>query len=274
MTVDTLLATDLDGTLLRSDGTVSERTRRAISDLTANPATEIVFVTGRPPMFLSGFAEMTGHRGTVIAANGALVLGLEDLEPDIIHAISPATVTEVISRVARATEGAEFRTMLAHPSRGFDRLISTPEDVSGEQHAEEVATRQAAGWSVAKMVALADHTEHGSDSYLDLLARQLSSLVEITHSSRNSPLVEIGPLGVDKGTTLADFARGLGLGPEQVFAVGDMPNDLPMLQWAGHPFAVENAHERVRSAEWGRLPGNDDDGVAVLIEQVLRDHHG
>ena len=82
--------------------------RRAISDLTANPATEIVFVTGRPPMFLSGFAEMTGHRGTVIAANGALVLGLEDLEPDIIHAISPATVTEVISRVARATEGAEF----------------------------------------------------------------------------------------------------------------------------------------------------------------------
>ena len=269
MTTELLLATDLDGTLLRTDGSVSDRTRTAIAEFAQLGWTEIVFVTGRPPMFLEGFAELTGHRGTVIAANGALVLGLADLMPDIIHTIPADTVREVIRRVARATDGAEFRTMLAHPTLGFERIISFADDRTGEAHAAEVAHWQAAGWLVPKMVALAAHTSHGSDSYLELLAADVGPLVEITHSSRTVPIVEMGPPGVDKGTTLAEYARTLGLAREQVVAVGDMPNDLPMLRWAGHGFAVGNAHDSVTSAIVNLLPGNDDDGVAQLIVSLI-----
>ncbi|MFI7232154.1 HAD family hydrolase [Nonomuraea angiospora] len=53
-------------------------------------------------------------------------------------------------------------------------------------------------------------------------------------------------------------------------AVGDMPNDLPMLRQAGLPAAVANAHPEVKAAARILLPSNDDDGVASLIRTILR----
>jgi hypothetical protein len=60
-----------------------------------------------------------------------------------------------------------------------------------------------------------------------------------------------------------------GIEPNEVAVVGDMPNDLPMLAWAGHSYAVANAHPSVLEAAQYRLPSNDDDAVARLIEQLL-----
>ena len=82
-------------------------------------------------------------------------------------------------------------------------------------------------------------------------------------------LVEISAAGVTKATTLARVAAEMGLGPEDVVAFGDMPNDLPMLAWAGTSYAMANAHPSVRDLADHLAPRNDDDGVAVVLADLF-----
>ncbi|MCU1587618.1 MAG: phosphatase YbhA, partial [Frankiales bacterium] len=94
-----LVASDLDGTLLRSDGTVSRRSRAAIASVESAGAT-FVMVTGRPPRWMRSIAEESGHRGLAICANGAIVY---DLHTDAVldHFLVPAAVAVEVARVLR-----------------------------------------------------------------------------------------------------------------------------------------------------------------------------
>ena len=79
----------------------------------------------------------------------------------------------------------------------------------------------------------------------------------------------MGALGVSKATTLARFAGELGVAAADVVAFGDMPNDLPMLAWAGTSYAVANAHPLVLEAVDRTTAGNDDDGVAQVLDELF-----
>ena len=75
--------------------------------------------------------------------------------------------------------------------------------------------------------------------------------------------------GVTKASTLAMLCEEQGIAADEVLALGDMPNDLPMLAWAGTSYAMANAHPSVREAADHVAPANDDDGVAQVIEALL-----
>jgi hydroxymethylpyrimidine pyrophosphatase-like HAD family hydrolase len=83
-------------------------------------------------------------------------------------------------------------------------------------------------------------------------------------------LAEITGPGVTKAAGLARWAGDLGVGPTDVWAFGDMPNDLPMLRWAGRSYAVANAHPDVLAAASHRCPANSQDGVAWALESLVR----
>lgn len=89
--------------------------------------------------------------------------------------------------------------------------------------------------------------------------------------TRSSPsaLLEISGPGVSKASTLALCCAERGISHEEVVAFGDMPNDVEMLTWAGRSYAMGNAHPDVLAAASGRTVANNDDGVAVVIEQLL-----
>jgi len=93
-------------------------------------------------------------------------------------------------------------------------------------------------------------------------------LAELTHSSRDG-LVEISASGVSKATTLELLCAERGVGAHEVVAFGDMPNDLPLLAWAGRGIAVANAHPSVLSAVTEHTASNDDDGVALVLERLI-----
>jgi hydroxymethylpyrimidine pyrophosphatase-like HAD family hydrolase len=82
-------------------------------------------------------------------------------------------------------------------------------------------------------------------------------------------LVEISGAGVSKAFALEELATERGIPPEAVVAFGDMPNDLPMLTWAGHGVAVANAHPDVLEVAHEVTASNDDDGVAIVLERIL-----
>lgn len=115
---------------------------------------------------------------------------------------------------------------------------------------------------------LARHEELDPDTLLSRAREVVGEVAEMTHSSR-SGLLEISAAGVSKATTLAVVCEERGISAAEVLAFGDMPNDLPMLAWAGRPYAMGNSHRDVLAAVPGRAPSNDDDGVAQVLEGLF-----
>jgi hydroxymethylpyrimidine pyrophosphatase-like HAD family hydrolase len=115
---------------------------------------------------------------------------------------------------------------------------------------------------------LARHEELGWQEFWTRAEEVAGDLVEITWSSA-STLLEISAHGVTKASTLALLCDDMGIAAEHVLALGDMPNDLPMLAWAGTSYAMANAHPTVRDAADHVAASNDEDGVAQVIEVLL-----
>ena len=90
--------------------------------------------------------------------------------------------------------------------------------------------------------------------------------VQITHSSLDG-LVEISAAGITKASGLAILAEKHGVAAADVVAFGDMPNDLPMLAWAGCSVAMGNAHDDVLAVADEVTSTNDEDGVAQVLER-------
>jgi hypothetical protein len=114
---------------------------------------------------------------------------------------------------------------------------------------------------------LGRHFGYACDDLLALALPGLGGLVSVTHSNAKG-LVEASALGVSKASVVAELAAGYGIGPESVIAFGDMPNDLPLLAWAGTSCAVANAHPAVLTAATHVIGSNDEDGVAAYLEQL------
>jgi len=123
--------------------------------------------------------------------------------------------------------------------------------------------------SVFKVLALLE--DGMSDDMLAVALPLCEGLLEASHSSSVSPLIEIAPLGVTKAFGLARQAERFGVDAADVVAFGDAPNDVPMLEWAGTSYAVANAHADVLAAATHHTASVSEDGVAQVLESLLAD---
>jgi Cof subfamily protein (haloacid dehalogenase superfamily) len=257
-----VVATDLDGTIVRSDGSISSRTRASLAAAERSGAM-VVIVTGRPPRWLDGIAEETGHHGLAICANGALVW---DLHTEQLVTSYPLAV-DVVRDIAEALRadlpdlGFAVETVtagFAHEPTYNPRWTLDPQTVVAEL--ETLLSEP-----VAKL--LARHEGLTADELLQRARSVIGSdIASLTHSSREG-LLEISAAGVTKASTLTTVCADHGYDAVDVVAFGDMPNDLPMLAWAGHGVAVANAHPTVLAAVDEVTASNDDDGVAEVLER-------
>jgi Cof subfamily protein (haloacid dehalogenase superfamily) len=262
-----IIATDLDGTLLRSDGTVSVRTQAALA-LAEEAGLCIVFVTGRPPRWMDTVSTVTGPHGMAICSNGAAVYDVRRKE---LVSSSPLRREDALALVkALRAELPEVGFAFEYPD-GFAHepgYAARMWDGGGPHQiapAEEILASDA-GERVFKV--LARHPALDPDEFMRRARAVAGQYAEIT---RSSPLLEISAAGISKATTLALWCAERGVAAEEVVAFGDMPNDLPMLAWAGTAYAVANAHPQVLAATGNRAAGNDEDGVAEVIERVVRE---
>ena len=100
------------------------------------------------------------------------------------------------------------------------------------------------------------------------MSSYVDGLAEATHSS-GSGLVELTALGVTKAAGLTWLCERLGVPAQDVVAFGDMPNDVPMLAWAGRAVAVANAHPAVKAVADEVTGSNDEDGVARWLDAAV-----
>jgi Cof subfamily protein (haloacid dehalogenase superfamily) len=256
-----VVATDLDGTVVRSDGTISARTRDALTRAEEAGAM-VVLVTGRPPRWMSGIADATGHHGIAICANGALVYDLHAEKVVESHPLAVATALGLVEQLRDAIPGIGFAVESVDGRFGHEPSYQ-PRWVTDDVTVGDVETLL--DGPVAKL--LGRHEEMDPDTLLAKATEVVTvELANITHSS-SSGLLEISAAGVSKATTLATLCDEHGHDASVVVAFGDMPNDLPMLAWAGHSVAVANAHPDVLAAVDEVTASNDDDGVAVVLER-------
>jgi hydroxymethylpyrimidine pyrophosphatase-like HAD family hydrolase len=261
--VPRLIATDLDGTLLRPDGSVSDRTRRALSGL-AKAGIELVFVTARPPRWVDYLADLAGAHGTVICCNGAFVYDVLRRRVIQAHGLSPATARAIAADLHAALPGVGFAAELAEGiciERGYPILHK--EDVPADGGYGSI---DAIDGPVGKLLARSLQVPNAE--FLRRVVRIVGERAEVTLSGYGG-LAEIGPLGVTKASSLVEFCAGRKISASDVWAFGDMPNDVPMLTWAGVSFAVANAHPDVVAAASRRCPSNVEDGVACVLEPLL-----
>lgn len=258
-----LIATDLDGTIVRHDGTVSHRVLAAF-EAAMDAGVRIVFVTGRPPRWMHEVAEATGHAGVGICANGAYVY---DMATEVVletFAMSAEVAGDAARRVRevlpRAAFGMETLAGFGHEPGYHPRW--SPDPLLGVGPIEELLTD-----AIAKLLVRDD--EMPGDDMLSAVEPALAGLVEVTHSNVNDSLLELSARGVTKATTLARLAAEWGVAQDEVVAFGDMPNDVEMLRWAGRGYAVGNAHPLVLEVADEHAPSIDDDGVADVVERLL-----
>jgi Cof subfamily protein (haloacid dehalogenase superfamily) len=268
-----LLATDLDGTLVRSDNTVSDGTRASLS-AAADAGFGIVLVTGRPTRWLWEIADAIGYTGIAITANGALTFDLSThtvVDSWHLSAEQLSSTTETLrEEFPQVYFGVESGDSFAHePGYAHDWQISPSQDRDGRPHLapqvaelEEILQRPA-----LKLLARIHDGE--PDVFLARATELLGDAVFVTHSAR-SALLEISAAGVTKASGLARYCGSVGIAQHEAAAVGDMPNDIPMLNWAGESFAVANAHPAVRRIAGEVLAeSNDEDAVALLLDRLL-----
>lgn len=257
-----LVATDLDGTLVHSDGSVTPRTREVLAELDRR-GVPVVFVTGRPLRWAIEVFEHVGEHGLAVVSNGALVWNVPRHTVHLQRLLEPAVAREVCRLIRAAVPGATFAV------EGFDGIGLEPGFL--ERHAVPEGSRRAPVEQLldhAAIKLLARHEEATPQEFWDAAAQAVGDRAVITWSSATA-LLEISAAGVTKASTLALVCAELGIAPADVVAFGDMPNDIPMLEWAGTSYAMANAHASVRAAADHLAPGNDEDGVATTLTRIF-----
>ncbi|MFI5624474.1 HAD family hydrolase [Nocardioides sp. NPDC051685] len=264
MSTPKLVATDLDGTLVRADGSVSDFTRDVLVKL-EEIGVPVIFVTGRPLRWTRELFDHIGSVGLAIVSNGALVWDVAADQPRLTRLIEPALTAEVATTLKDSLSGLVFAT---ESLEGWSCEPAFAPHVSGtmEPAKRVAAIEELAEEPLIKLLARsADHDD--ADELLAAAVAVVGDRVNVTHSS--FPLLEISAPGVTKASTLELVCTELGISDADVIAFGDMPNDLPMLTWAGTSYAMADAHPSVVACASHLAPGHEDDGVARVLAGVF-----
>ncbi len=217
-------------------------------------------MTARPPRALGPVASYA----TTICLNGAVVLsGGRAIE---VHPL-PDTIVRDLAH--------DLRAALPGVSLAVERPSGIAAQMEFETHLEPFGAELRAprvedllDGATGKLLVRADV----ADDQLGAEVRRVVGERGRVHDSGAVGLAEVSAADVTKATTLARWAASRGIEASQVWAFGDMPNDVEMLTWAGRGIAVANAHPRVLEIADDVCGHHDADGVAVYLEQLLTDN--
>lgn len=258
-----LIATDLDGTLLRSDHTVSERTRQALAAAGAAGALHIV-VTGRSASWTKPTLDAIGYTGLAVCSQGGQLY-----DAGAHRLLTSITLDRKLAQVALAkieTETGPLSLAVARDGLDGEVLVSPGYTLPGGDEIRAITDLDELWAEPITRLFLQHHSL--SDDELAHVAREIAGqLVDVVMAGPG--FVEVLPLGLSKATGLALAASRLGVSRHRAIAFGDMPNDISMFNWAGHGVAMADGHPALKAVADEITFGNDADGVAVVVERLF-----
>ena len=268
-----LVATDLDGTLLRRDGTVSPYTRSMIRKA-ARAGIKLVLATGRTSATAEEIGRLLGLGGPFICSNGAHVLSIAARE-DWQFIPIPADVLPGILAILRglgvrfeaAVKGAvvfEGRVSVRRPLIEMLRAR-----IRGTQRVIPVGGTEKLAGKVVKVFtgATADLVSKVTSAGEEAFPGRLRYITTTTSSGQS--ILEIQDASVNKGQALGLVAERLGLSMDETAAIGDGDNDVEMLEAAGLGVAMANASPKLTMAADRFALSCEQDGVGYFLKELL-----
>lgn len=256
-----LLVTDLDGTLLGSNGRVSTRNLACVLEL-AKTGIPTIAATARAPRSVLRISRSAGLGPLSICANGAITF---DVEKEVVlrHETIPTDQAHTIVATIRdqqptATLAGELLNEFFAEEGFFERpvpgLTYTP--------VKDFANHLSGG--MTKIIARVP--DANSETLRDDLLPLLLNYSDVTISGPD--WIEFAPHGVSKATGIRHVCELLDISPDEVAAIGDQRNDLTMLSLVGFPFTVANAHPDVLKLAMGVVPHHNQSGFSKIINHI------
>jgi HAD superfamily hydrolase (TIGR01484 family) len=259
-----LVALDVDGTLMSYDGVISPEVREAVHAVHEAGA-HVVLATGRSAISVVPVALDLGlDTGWVVASNGAVTLRTDpalDRGYEVTETIrfDPEPVLRVLRLempdALYAVEDVEtgFRVSAPFPA---DELQGEHRVVSFDELCSEPVTR-----------VVMRSPDSSPQEFHELVERV--GLHEVSYAVGWSAWLDLAPGGVSKGTALEALRRSLGVEPFSTVAIGDGNNDLEMLRWAARGVAMGHAADAVRAAADEVTGTIEDDGALAVLRSLL-----
>ena len=262
-----LLAADMDGTLLNDDYAMSQATRAAIVKW-KETGRYFVPSTGRPLCAMGGMMALFEKDMPFIVYNGAMAVMHRSKEVLFSITIAPALVPEIIKLgEERALPIAIWSQERLYANKDCEAIRSYQEAtnlsakiIKGEQEIYKLAEQ-----GVTKILWM-DHPEGVMRHQADMQAHFAGRIN--CHATRPELFEFVDP-SASKALALEKIGRLLGVSREEMVAVGDGYNDLSMLNYAGFSIAMGNAPEDIQKQCDHVTLNNNDDGVALWIEDYL-----
>lgn len=261
-----LIISDFDGTLLRTDGTISAETKSAIDGYIAAGGT-FGICTGRMTGSILPRAKDLGLKGLVASYQGSVITDIESGKL-LVDGYIPA---EHAAEICRVFEGLKLHTHVYTLDEFFvnmqDEALEMYENVckvkgnviANEPLSSFVLKR---GFKVRKVLAMVYPEE--KKRIFGIVSEALGEKFYVTYSAAS--LVEITSRQYSKGTAVRFMADYYGVPVERTIAVGDSLNDLPMLEAAGLGIAVKNADEALKNRALAFGYSNDENAIGKIIE--------
>lgn len=272
-----LIATDLDGTLLMTGSHTPHPDAVAAVHRALAAGIPVVFATGRAPVDVLGIADAVGHRWFAVCNDGAALFDLRSEVVERTHPIPAEVKQEVVARLRARHPEVRFLVDRVRPGQ-------VTQDRSGLAFEREFLAPWA--WALDGATPVADIREVLADPHIVKLSAYLDAdgADEANYASLHEPVkdlvtavriqsdrtyIDFSKHGVSKASGVAELAELHGIDQRDVFAVGDLYNDVAMLDWAGFSFAVANAHPVVHEVADLIVPSNDEGGVAHVVDAAM-----
>ncbi len=261
------LALDLDGTLLTSRETVSQRNARALA-AARDAGLQIILASARWYQLAERIAREVHAAQPVVACSGAQVRRLDDGR-DLMDVRLPAGFVRELYAIC--DEERCIATM-AGDDDVVVKLDGTPDPSLAPKEMRFTSSLEREG-PASPRIALIQGSKVSARIEGELAPRWRDRVhFMVSMSSYGKPMQTLTALGADKGIALTVACEDLGLRPEDVVAFGDSENDVEMFRVAGASVAMGQADDRVRAAATFVSAPCDEDGVAVAIEHLMQ--HG
>lgn len=267
MTDRHLIALDLDGTLLKNDKTISEKTKGVIKK--ARDDGHIVMIaTGRPYRASEMYYRELDLDTPIVNFNGAFMHHPKDHNWGYYH--EPLDV-KVAKDIVEACRSFHFHNIIAE----------VMDDVYFHYHDEKlldifsfgnpkITTGDLVNFLKDSPTSMLIHSEKED---LNLIRSHLDSLhaevIEQRSWGAPFPIIEIIKIGLNKAVGLKKAAEYYDIPPERIIAFGDEDNDLEMLEFAGYGVAMGNAIDQVKTISKDVTLSNEEDGVGVFLADLL-----
>ena len=265
-----LIATDLDDTLLDASARLTPRTQRTL-DAAMALGCGITLSSGRMMEAMLPFAQRIGVNAPMLLYNGAMIY--DHNTDETLYA--PRIAFETALGIVKLVEAMGFYIQL-YPGKGYfcseildrTRAYARQIDVPATPvHMPMAQWLQQNPSDMQKMLII--DTPEGADRIQATLRDAFPHGACYLKSKPH--YLEIAPEGVDKGRSLAFLAEHLGLTSDEVMAFGDGQNDVPMLEYAGYGYAMQNSCPQALACTDLIAPPNTEDGVAQVIEAYIRE---